>query len=103
MEIKGIRSYAVNSTVTLRCEMNPIPPDVNFDWDKDGHPLDASSPRHQLSGYTLTILNALPEDAGRYVCRASTETFKLTSDSRELNILGKFEFFQIHSWKVRRH
>ncbi|XP_017573536.2 hemicentin-1 isoform X3 [Pygocentrus nattereri] len=66
------KKVVVNKALTLECEAggHPIP---SLTWLKDGSPVKAGENLQVLEqGRKIQIMNAVPSDAGRYVCVATS-------------------------------
>ncbi|XP_073667498.1 hemicentin-1 isoform X2 [Paramisgurnus dabryanus] len=62
----------LNKSLTLECKATGHPP-PSLTWLKDGSPVTARENLRVLEqGRKIEILNALPSDAGRYVCMANS-------------------------------
>ncbi|XP_032809965.1 neuronal cell adhesion molecule isoform X2 [Petromyzon marinus] len=67
---------------TFECHATHDPSlSLNISWFHDGYPLP-ESPRHELEGSGLTIVNVTEEDVGHYKCRASTELDHAEAEAR---------------------
>lgn len=63
-------AVATGETIEITCAPPEARPEPVITWEKDGRRLDTETrPRMSVgTDGTLTITNALPQDAGRYVC-----------------------------------
>ncbi|POI31768.1 hypothetical protein CIB84_004481, partial [Bambusicola thoracicus] len=66
------RAVVVHKPVTLQCIASGIP-SPSITWLKDGQPVNTAreNTRLESSGRVLQVVEALPEDAGRYTCVAT--------------------------------
>ncbi|XP_049335709.1 hemicentin-1 isoform X1 [Astyanax mexicanus] len=66
------KKVVVSKSLTLECEAGGHPP-PSLTWLKDGSPVNAGNNLQVMEqGRKIQILNAVPSDAGRYVCVATS-------------------------------
>jgi Immunoglobulin domain len=88
----GAREQVVNvgSTIDLICNI-PATPGVNrVQWTRDRGPLPPTAFTSPTQS-TLTLVNVQPNDAGRYICKVSSET-GVNSDYVLLKVESKLPF-----------
>ncbi|CAG0890532.1 unnamed protein product [Cyprideis torosa] len=71
-DVTGLRE---GGNAHFECRLQPVAdPNLKVEWYKDGRPLPAGHrfrPIHDFGYVALDIIDAIPEDTGRYTCRGT--------------------------------